>query len=87
MHVYIVIIYSLDDALGKTIMRRMRVCCSAYIMLYSRFYRLPVRFTHKNEMYNDGDDNNNNKKKAKKSPEHESAGSRLQHPHRRRRAV
>lgn len=62
-------------------MRKMRVCCSAHILLYCRFYWLPVRFTRKNEMYNDGDNSNNNNKKAKKSPiTHESSGSRLQIP-------
>lgn len=62
-------------------MRKMRVCCNAYILLYCRFYWLPVRFTRKNEMYNDGDNSNNNNKKAKKPPIiHESSGSRLQIP-------
>jgi len=45
-------------------MRKMRVCCSAYI-LYCRFYWLSVRFTRKNEMYNDGDNSNNNNKRRK----------------------
>jgi len=78
--IYTVIIYSLDDALGKTIMRRMRVCCSAYI-----YYYIVVFIGFQSVLLV------KTKcimttiiiiKKAKKSPVHESTGSRLQHPHR-----